>query len=164
MEKARAAIVGSGNIGTDLMYKLIRSDSIDVTAVIGIDPESEGLAKAREQGLDTSHDGADWLLERADEFDIVFSNSVIEHLGDIEGQRRMAKEIRRVGKYYYLQTPNRNFPVEPHFQFPFFQFLPKWLRTAIVRRWSIGWYPCEGGVGSHVRTKQGGQVWTTRME
>jgi hypothetical protein len=76
-----------------------------------------------------------------DQFDVVFSNSVIEHVGDLHDQQRMAEEIRRVGKYYYLQTPNRNFPIEPHFQFPFFQFVPNKLRLAIVRRWSLGWYP-----------------------
>jgi acetaldehyde dehydrogenase len=71
-KKIRCAIVGSGNIGTDLMFKLMRSDVLDLGAMIGIDPESDGLARARERGIAASHDGADWLLERADEFDIVF--------------------------------------------------------------------------------------------
>src|SRR5271168_3808130 len=55
------------------------------------------------------------------EFDIVFSNSVIEHVGGDVEIRQMADEILRVGKKYYIQTPNRHFPVEPHFFFPMFQ-------------------------------------------
>lgn len=48
------------------------------------------------------------------EFDAVFSNSVIEHVGDYEAQRQMANEIMRVGKRYFVQTPNFYFPIEPH--------------------------------------------------
>ncbi|WP_026950714.1 class I SAM-dependent methyltransferase [Algoriphagus mannitolivorans] len=58
-------------------------------------------------------------------FDLVFSNSVIEHLYTWENQQRMAKEIQRVGKKYFIQTPNKYFPVEAHYALPFAQYMPK---------------------------------------
>ena len=75
------------------------------------------------------------------QFDIVFSNSTIEHVGNIEDQRAMANEIMRVGQKYYIQTPNRYFPIEPHFVFPFFQFLPISLRIWLVQHFDLGWFP-----------------------
>ena len=59
-------------------------------------------------------DAADLAGIADHEFDVVFSNSVIEHLGDLPAQRRMASEVGRVGRRYFVQTPNRYFPIDPH--------------------------------------------------
>jgi SAM-dependent methyltransferase len=70
-------------------------------------------------------------------FDVVFSNSVIEHLATLERQRRFAAEVARVGKRYFVQTPNRWFPVETHLLTPLVHYLPKRWQTPLVRRWTV---------------------------
>ncbi|MEO1278716.1 MAG: class I SAM-dependent methyltransferase [Planctomycetota bacterium] len=76
-------------------------------------------------------------------YDIAFSNSVIEHVFTWENQVKMAAEVRRVGKAYFLQTPNFWFPIEPHFLFPGWHYLPTGVRIAILRRRRVGWRgPC----------------------
>ena len=70
-------------------------------------------------------------------FEIVFSNSVIEHVGEPYQQRRFAREIQRVGKGYWVQTPNRWFPIEPHLLTPGVHWLPrKWQRTWVTK-WTV---------------------------
>lgn len=71
-------------------------------------------------------------------FDIVYSNSVIEHLFTWEAQQKMATEVQRLGKRYFIQTPNYWFPIEPHWMFPMFQYLPIPLRVFLTRRFSLG--------------------------
>ena len=79
------------------------------------------------------------------EFEVVFSNAVIEHVGTFEQQRQMAEEVQRVGKRYIIHTPNRYFPIEPHVLIPFFQFLPLNLKVLIATH-SPDW----GWKSSHV--------------
>lgn len=72
------------------------------------------------------------------QFEFVFSNSVIEHLFTWENQILMANEIRRVGKGYFVQTPNKYFPLEPHFLFPFYQFFPNSIKLFLLRNFNLG--------------------------
>jgi hypothetical protein len=70
-------------------------------------------------------------------FDLVFSNSVIEHVGDRATQARFASEIARVGKQFWLQTPSRYFPVEQHMWTPLVHWLPRAWQAAVLKRFSI---------------------------
>lgn len=74
----------------------------------------------------------------------MYSNSVIEHLGDLVSQQTFAKEIARVGIRYYVQTPNKRFPIEPHLLTPlihyFLPYLPRSLQRYLLRYFTLwGW-------------------------
>lgn len=99
MDKLKVAILGSGNIGTDLMIKLGRSELLELTTVIGIDPQSDGLRKAKELGYVTIENGIDGFMERPELADIIFdATSAKAHL-------HHAKLLKAAGKQVLDLTP-----------------------------------------------------------
>jgi acetaldehyde dehydrogenase len=116
------AIIGSGNIGTDLMYKLGRSDQLDLIALIGIDPESDGLARARALGYEAPANGIDWVSENPNAVKLVFDATsayvhvrhakVLAELGitavDLTPAARGPKVIPPVNLMEHLDAPNVN--------------------------------------------------------
>jgi acetaldehyde dehydrogenase len=94
VKKIKAAILGSGNIGTDLMYKLQKSDCLELTAMIGIDPESDGLRRANSAGYRVFTNGIDDFIERPDLADIVFdATSAKAHMRHAEILKDMGKTV-----------------------------------------------------------------------
>lgn len=93
MSKVKAAIIGTGNIGTDLMYKLENSDVIELTALIGIDPDSDGLKRAKEKGYQAFSNGIEAIQEDPDLADLVFdATSAKAH----EHHAKILKELNKM--------------------------------------------------------------------
>jgi len=81
---------------------------------------------------------ADACLGGFGQYDLVVSNSLIEHLGGHARRQQFADVVRQAAPSWWIQTPYRYFPVEPHWVFPAFQFLPFRVRQEICHRWKIG--------------------------
>jgi hypothetical protein len=74
-------------------------------------------------------------------YDLVFSNSVIEHVGGHERRLRFAESVRSLSDRHWVQTPYRYFPIEPHWLFPGLQFLPIAMRARLAHRWPLAYTP-----------------------
>jgi len=98
------------------------------------------------------HADADWIHTaagdacalpeqlRAQRWDLVYCNSVIEHVGGHWRREALADSVHALGDHHWVQTPYRYFPIEPHWLFPGFQFLPVRARAAVTVRWPLGAY------------------------
>jgi len=87
-------------------------------------------------------------------FDVVFSNSTIEHVGDFLDKQKFANEIQRVSKKYFVQTPSFWFPYEPHAMIPFFQFIPANLQMVLHKLIKKSEYPIEELLSIKLLTKK----------
>ena len=74
-------------------------------------------------------------------FDVVFSNSLLEHVGGHAKRLDVSREVAALAPYHWIQTPNRHFPVEPHWLFPGMQFLPFRVRTKVAEKWPLAHTP-----------------------
>ncbi len=79
-------------------------------------------------------DACDMNSIRDKQFDIAHSNSVIEHVGNWNRIKMMANEVKRIAEFYFIQTPNFGFPVEPHYVLPLVHWLPRSLQTPILMK------------------------------
>ena len=125
-----------GGLGIDNEFAALYEAFAHVT-VVNLEPHRMTLP-SRKPVHSVVADGCN-LPFASHSFDWVFSNAVIEHVGPRERQQQFAKEIRRVAaEGYFVTTPNRYFPIEPHALLPFYQFLsPAWQRRAL--RFSPGY-------------------------
>lgn len=105
MEKLKVAILGSGNIGTDLMYKIERCEHLQMSVMVGIDPQSEGLLRAKDRGYLSISTGIDGLVQVPDAFDIVFDATTAkahaEHTAKVEalGKRMIDLTPAAIGPF-----------------------------------------------------------------
>jgi hypothetical protein len=101
-------------------------------------------------------DARDLSCFRDREYNVVFSNSVICLVGSFVDQQRMAREIQRVGQYFFLQTPNHSFPVDWRTLIPFFHFLPIDAQAWCFERFAVGTY-------RRARTRAEALTWASRV-
>ena len=118
--------------GTPFMWHLTDCDPLVTIANLKAPWPIEGSHVVLASGLA--------LPFRDRSFDVCFSNSVIEHVGDARARADFAREVRRVAKRYWVQTPNRNFPLETHFVCLFLHWLPFHMTRRLIRHFSLwGW-------------------------
>ena len=99
------------------------------------------LAAARQKSTNLRVVQADALALpfAAGAVDAIYSNAVIEHVGSWPAQRQFAAEARRVGRSYFITTPNKYFPIELHYHVPFFQFFPRGVQRWLNQHFDLGW-------------------------
>lgn len=96
-------------------------------------------------------------------FDIAHSNSVVEHVGDWDRMVSFSKELKRVSKYYFVQTPNFWFPIEPHCFTPFFHWLPKPTKQWLHLHFVLGHWRRASSVDDAVRIEESARLLNRRM-
>jgi len=112
----------------------------------------------RDKFIATNMSGCSLDQFGSNSFDMVHSNSVIEHVGQWREMTKMAHHVKRLAPSYFVQTPNFWFPVEPHFRAPFFQFLPEQLRYRALMHFNLGFGGKRRTVAEAMRAVQSAQL------
>jgi hypothetical protein len=120
--------------GTTLWWRRapVRPRHVTVVNLHEPGPGTDGVAAVRGDACRAAE------LTGRRRFDLVLSNSLLEHLGGHRVRSEFAEVVRASGDAYWVQTPYRYFPIEPHWVFPGFQFLPVAVRARIAPRWPMG--------------------------
>lgn len=140
-ERGRADILDLGGteqywaIGEDYLKAL--GDKISITL---INTEAHPPCRS-DQFVNLLGDACDPQLFAGRRFDLVHSNSVIEHVGEKDRMRAFADNVRRLSDRHFVQTPNYWFPIEPHFRVVGFQWLPLTVRAELMRHFNLGFFP-----------------------
>lgn len=124
--------------GTEIFWQNMGFDSVEGVEILILNLDNIEVHHSNFRSM--VGDARDMRQFRDKEFDVVFSNSVIQYVESnaYNDQRSMASEMRRVGLRYFVQTPNKYFPLEPHFLVPFFQFLPLSVRVWLLTHFNLG--------------------------
>ena len=110
-------------------------DDPPAVTIVNLEPPVEGAGSSRWVVADATR-----LPFRNEAFDVVFSNSLIEHIIGDSDRKAFAAEVRRVGRRFCVQTPNRRFPIEPHLMTPLIHYLPRRFQKRLVRNFTLwGW-------------------------
>jgi len=115
---------------------------VQPTSLVLLNMEFFGLVEPRTTWRLVTGDACDPPAELVGQrFDLVFSNSVIEHVGGHARRQAFAATVLAYGEHHWVQTPYRYFPLEPHWVFPGMQFMPLAARAQVSARWPLGWLP-----------------------
>jgi SAM-dependent methyltransferase len=158
-EKGTCAILDIG--GTYSFWHVWRTEidwnRVQVTCV-NLDPDhlEEGKNAIKVRML--RGNACDLVGIRDNEFDIAFSNSVIEHVGMWKNMRQMAAEVKRIAPRYMVQTPNFWFPIEPHARTPFLHWLPEPVSYRIVMKRKCGFWRKHETITGAVETVQSAKL------
>ena len=129
----RIADIGGTKYYWDIAGDFVAKSPVEITM---INPKETQPSEGKFSFLDGDATDLGFLDDNS--FDLVHSNSVIEHVGDWEKRVTMASHVRRLAPVYYLQTPYFWFPYEPHFRSVFFHWLPEQVRYRLVMRFALG--------------------------
>lgn len=116
-----------------------------------------------ERIIETIGDGCNLPQLADNSFQMVHSNSVIEHVGEWKQMKKMASEISRLAPCHYVQTPAFWFPIEPHFMTPFFHWLPEPLRVSLIKKLTLGHMSRQKKISKAVEVVQSAHLLDKKM-